>query len=193
MAPSKLLPRPNTLIDALDGEPKQPFSGRVWRAVRVGYDVLRAARAGARWDDGTFDVLYTSLAKDGAIAERRYHLSQGQPLIPSRPKYVAYELEISLKGMLDLSDHKKLESLGVDVRKFGALAYVEKHQEYPSTQQIAEVAHFLEFDGILVQSARWDCKNLVIFSERIRPEDLSTVGKPEPIDWRTWETKTKKS
>ena len=82
MATLKPPPRPSNLIDILDAQERRNFHGRVWRAVRKGYDVLRGARTGGRWDDGTFDVLYCSMTKDGAIAERHFHLSKGQPVVP---------------------------------------------------------------------------------------------------------------
>lgn len=177
--PGKHPPRPSKIIDALDAKDRLQFSGRVWRTVREGHDVLRGARSGGRWDDGTFDVLYTSLTKEGSIAERLFHLSKGQPVIPSIPKYFAYELEVSLLSVLDLSNLSEIEALGVDVTKFGALSYVERPQEYPSTQQITEIAHFLEFDGVLVPSARSQARNLVIFTERIEPSSLTVIGSPE--------------
>ena len=175
-------PRPSKIIDALDARERRPFSGRVWRAVREGYDVLRGARSGGRWDDGTFDVLYTSLRKEGAIAERLFHLSRGQPVIPSIPKYFVHEIEVTLANTLDLSDLESLKNLGVDTFKYGNLSYAERPQEYPSTQQVAEIAYFLEFEGILVPSARFDCKNLIVFTERVKPHCLSVVGVPLKVN-----------
>lgn len=192
MAVVKPSPRPNELIDALDNEDRRAYAGRIWRAVRIGHDVLRASRAGGRWDDGTFDVIYTSELKDGAIAERHFHLSQGQPLIPSKPKYVVYELQVSLTSVLDLSSMDRLTALGVNTQRYGALSYLERHQEYPTTQQIAEIAHFLDFDGILVPNARWDCKNLIILSEHVDPSNYTATGKLEPIDWDRWQISIKK-
>jgi RES domain-containing protein len=179
MPPTKP-PRPSNLIDLLDAQERREFLGRVWRAVRAGYDVLRGASAGGRWDDGTFDVLYTSATKEGAIAERKFHLSQGLPVIPSRPKYVVHELDVKLSHILDLTDTSLLEALGLDMRRFGALSYVERSQEYPTTQQIAEITHFLEFDGMLVPSARSPCNNLIIFTERVKPGAISVINS-EPM------------
>ena len=41
--------------------------------------------------DGPLDVLYTSETREAAIAERRFHLYQGQPFPPSRVRYELYE------------------------------------------------------------------------------------------------------
>lgn len=179
-------PRPNELIDLLDEMPREAFEGSLWRVVRSGRDALQGARAGGRWDDGTFDVLYSSLESDGAVAEMYFHVSKGQPLIPSRVKYFVYELEIKLFAILDLSDSVKLADIGIDTVSFGRLSYVEREQEYPTTQQVAEVAHFLDFDGVKVPSARWPCANLIAFTERIRPHNIKEIGSNGPLDWAQW-------
>lgn len=185
MPPSRP-PRPSDLIDALDDMPRGAFEGTVWRVVRSGRDALQGARSGGRWDDGTFDVLYCSLAADGAVAEAYFHLSKGQPVFPSRPKYFVHELEVRLSAVLDLSDGANLTGLGIDMAGFGRLSYVERQQEYPTTQEIAEVAHFLEFDGVKVPNARWQCANLIVFTGRTSPENLNVAGSDGPLDWAEW-------
>jgi RES domain-containing protein len=180
------LPRPSALIDALDAHARVAHQLRVWRVVREGYDPLRGARSGGRWDDGTFDVLYTSLKVEGAIRERGYHLQQGQPVFPSKPIYRAYEIDVTLSAALDLSDLAKLQALGLNTARFGSLSYAEHQQEYPSTQQLAEVANFLEFDSIFVPSARFQGNNLVILRDRIPPARIEVVGDGEIVHWRKW-------
>ncbi|MGF1611363.1 MAG: RES family NAD+ phosphorylase [Kiloniellales bacterium] len=155
----------------------------VWRVAREKRDALRGARAGGRWDDGTFDVLYTSLDADGAIAELNYHLSKGLPVVPSRVRYFLHRIEVSLEAVLDLSDPAELERLGVDMARFGRLSYAERDQEYPTTQQIAEVASFLGFDAVLVPNARWSCSNLIVFTEKVGPEQMTAEETTGPIDW----------
>ena len=76
--------RDQRLLDALERSERTPYAGRVWRSVREGQDPLTCWRAGGRWDDGTLDVLYTSETKAAAVAERQFHLYQGQPLPPSK-------------------------------------------------------------------------------------------------------------
>ena len=39
--------------------------------------------------------------------------------------------------------------------------------DYQATQAIAAAAHFLEFDGLKVPSARAPCSNLVFFTDRL--------------------------
>ena len=146
---------------------------------------MQGAPTGGRWDDGTFDVLYTSFQGDGAIAEIYYHVTKGQPVMPSRVTYACNEISASLGEVLDLSEITDLSTLGVDVNRYGRLSYAERPQEYPTTQQIAEVAHFLDFTGVLVPNARWPCANLVVFSDRVALENLS-IGASTPIDWAEW-------
>jgi len=51
------------LLDLLDAHEGIAFRGDVWRIVREGRDVLQGYPAAARWDPGTFEVLYTSLER----------------------------------------------------------------------------------------------------------------------------------
>ena len=53
--------RDNTLIDALEWSEVELFEGILWRVVRDGRDPRLCSSPGGRWDDRTFDVLYTSL------------------------------------------------------------------------------------------------------------------------------------
>ena len=149
-------------------------------------DPLRGSAPGGRWDDGTFEVLYTSLKSDGAVAEVHYHLSRGQSIFPSRMKFRRYELRVTLTRSLRLADMTALEALGMDTARYGALNYDEKQQEYPRTQEVAEIAHFLDFDGLIVPSARWECGNVVIFTDRVPPESLSVENDHGMVDWDEW-------
>ncbi len=96
--------RDSRLIDALEALSPDLLHERVWRIVREGRDPCACHASGGRWDDETFDVLYTSRNRDGAIAEMYFHVRRGQPLIPSRVHYRLDELEIDLKSVLDLTD-----------------------------------------------------------------------------------------
>jgi RES domain-containing protein len=183
--------RDNRLIDAIEAIQPTPFSGTVWRVVREGRDPLDCSRSGGRWDDGTFDVLYTSLAREGALAEMYFHLKRGQPLSPSRVRYELHEVSLSMESALKLLNLQDLTQLGVAGDTYGRLSYLEKDAEYPRTQDIAEVAHFLEFDGLLVPSARWDCLNAVVFCERCPASQREVVQSHGLIDWEAWEKITK--
>ena len=109
--------RDSKLIDVLEEADGEPFEGSIWRVVRENKDPCLCGSPGGRWDDRTFDVLYTSTERDGAIAEMYFHLSRGQPVIPSRIRYTIFELSISLSQLLTLPSLDRLANLGIDVNR----------------------------------------------------------------------------
>ena len=175
--------RDNNLIDAIEAIDPVEYSGSVWRVVRKGRDPTQCSRSGGRWDDGTFDVLYTSETREGGIEEMRYHLLRGQPVIPSQVKYRLYEIELALDGSLNLLDIDALGNIGLDISRFGQLSYQERAMEYPRSQDIGEVAQFLDFDGLVVPSARYDCRNVVAFCELLNPESMASVKDHGKVAW----------
>jgi RES domain-containing protein len=181
--------RDNALIDALESAPSTCFEGTVWRAVREGRDVLLGSNYGGRWDDGTFDVLYTSKMADGAIAEMYFHLSRGQPVMPSKVAYHLYELRVAIQHALELPDLDALAKLGIDTARYGALSYLERLQEYPRLQEIAETAHFVGFNGLIAPNARFACLNAILFCDRLSPEDAEMVRDHGAIHWDDWRKK----
>lgn len=177
------LRRDNNLIDAIEAIEPVEFSGRVWRIVRNGRDPVQCSRSGGRWDDGTFDVLYTSSAKEGAIEEMRFHLLRGQPVIPSQIKYRLFEIDLALGRSLRLLDLDALKAVGLDTARYGQLSYQQREAEYPRSQDIGEVAHFLDYDGLVVPSARCECLNVVAFCELIGPEDAISAKDHGEVAW----------
>jgi len=186
------LRRDNKLIDAIEDYASVEFDGPVWRAVRDGRDPAQCSSSGGRWDDGTFDVLYTAAEKDGAIAEMYFHLKRGQPIFPSQVRYRLHELLASLKRALRLVDLEALSVLGIDTSRYGQLMYQERQAEYPRCQDIAEVAHFLGFDGLIVPNARWDCKNIVLFCDQLEHGSIEATIDHGFVDWIQWEQINKK-
>jgi RES domain len=162
------------LLDALDALPRVPFEGTVWRAVREGRDPLQGHPSGGRWDPGTFDVLYTSMEPDGAIAEIHFHLSR-QPVFPSRLAFGLHEIAVPTTKTLRFVDLSALAPLGVDAAQYGDVLYGR-------TQAIGDAADFLGFDGLIAPNARWPCENLVIFTDRLAPVDLEVLA-VATIDW----------
>ncbi len=71
---------------------------------------------------------------------------------------------------------ESLVALGVEITRYHTF-------EYQATQAIAAAAYFLEFDSLIVPSARFDCANLVIFTERVT--GLISKGS-QPVDWERW-------
>ncbi len=182
--------RDSTLLDAIEASAASKFEGSVWRVVRGDRDPLQVSSPGGRWDDGTFDILYTSLESDGALAEMYFHIMRGQPVFPSQMVFRLYELRVALRRVLALADMAALGAFGVDVARYGSLQYARREEEYPRLQDIGEATHFLEFDGLVAPSARWQCQNLVVFTDRVAPEHLGIVHEHGPIDWDDWRQRT---
>ena len=150
----------------------------------MGRNPTQCWRAGGRWDDKSFDVLYTSEDRDGAIEERRFHLFRGQPFPPSTIRYELFELRLRLSKLISFLDLEALQSVGMVTAGFGLASYADKEIEYPRTQQIAEACFFLGADGIRVPNARHKSLNLIMFCEQDTQMDLEIVRNHGLIDWR---------
>lgn len=177
--------RDQRLLDALESVVQEPYEGIVWRSVKEGRDPLICSRSGGRWDDGTFDVLYTSETRAAAIAERRYHLYQGQPIPPFDINYELFELNVSLSAVNRFPDLKALADVGLDSASIGRLSYVKRYGEYTRSQQVAEASAFLGAGGLLVPSARHKgSMNLIVFCEQDTDTSKSVVRSHGLIDFR---------
>jgi hypothetical protein len=164
------------VLDALEALDPEPFRGAVWRVTRRGREPLRGAAAHGRWSaSGEFEVLYTSLARDGALAEIGYRLSL-QPVWPSRIEHEIHTIGVQTERNLRFADAASLAPFGVDVARYRSF-------EYEATQAIAAAANFLGFDGLIVPNARFACSNLVIFTERA-PE--LTLIDTKRVNWNSW-------
>lgn len=175
--------RDNRLLDALEAIAPAPFDAKAWRIVRDGRDPRQCSAVGGRWDDCTFDVLYTSSRADGAIAEMYFHLRRGEPVMPSRVRYRLFELSVTLSSCLQVGSLADLAAIGMQTGNFGQLSYAEREQEYPRSQEIAEAAQFIGRDGIVVPSARSDWPNIVVFCDPAGPEAVEIVKDHGLIDW----------
>ena len=183
-------PRDSDLIDALEPCTPTTLEQPIWRVVRDTRDPCQCSKPGGRWDDESIEVLYTSQARDGALAEMYFHLRKGQPVIPQKIKHRLHELQLNIENVLDLTDYRFLSDLKVDMPKYGQMTYVNKHHEYIRTQEIGEVASFLGFSGLLVPNARWDCNNVVLFCDRMDNDELDELQDHGIINWKTWERDT---
>ena len=166
-----------SILDALEAIDPERFIGEVWRVARKGRDALHGSAANGRWSPsgGEFEVLYTSLERDGALAEIGYRLSL-EPVWPSRIEHEVHLVEVETERTLKFADIESLAPLGVAVARYHTF-------EYQATQAIAAAAYFLEFDSLIVPSARFPCANLVIFAERATG---LTLRNSQAVDWDSW-------
>jgi hypothetical protein len=123
------------------------------------------------------EVLYASLERGGALAEIGYRLSL-EPVWPSRIAHQIHGIEARAGTTLRFADVASLAALGVDAARYESF-------DYAATQAIAGAAHFLEFDGLVVPSARRACHNLVLFMDRGAAGVLQ-VRSTEDVDWAAW-------
>jgi len=175
--------RDSALLDTLERLRQAPFAGTVWRSVREGRDPADCWQAGGRWDDCSFDVLYSSTNRDGAIAERRFHLFRGQPLPPSKVRYEMFELRVQLTAVIVFPDLKALQATGMNTVGYGLASYADKAAEYPRPQEVAEACFFLGADGILVAGARHASQNLIVFRGQDTALEIETVRSHGLLAW----------
>lgn len=165
------------LLDALENLKAEPFNATVWRTTWRQRDPLVGNSGGGRWDPAnSFEVLYASTQPDGSIAEVYYHLTQAP--VFSSSNVLLHQLKVSIKKILNL-DVKSLQKLGVEDPLANRI-------DFSQTQAVSSAARFLEFQGLLVPSARWECLSLVLFLDQIDINECITVGTNEPINWPAW-------
>ena len=170
------------LVDRLSQFPTEPFQGDVFRETRIGADPTAPSISGGRWapppqGDPGIHVLYTSLERDGAIAEVVSFLAQLTPIPGPRPIKVT-RLAVTTAQTMHLA-RTHLSELGVELSRYG-------DRDYAPTQRIGAALAFLGLDGLMAPSARWSCDNLMIFTDNHqRTARLESVS-DEQIEWSGW-------
>ncbi|MEA2838753.1 MAG: hypothetical protein QOF41_83 [Methylobacteriaceae bacterium] len=171
------------LLDSIDAFDREHVEANVWRVTRASRDPVLGSPSRSRWCNGRFDVLYTSFEQDGAIAEIHALLSL-QPVFPSKDHWFVHKLRVIADQSLKLADLPSLARLGVDTARYS-------ERNYSPTQEIADAAYFLGFDGLIVPSPRWACLNLVLFTGQIPPEQIEIAqSSADPIEWSAWRKKS---
>lgn len=165
------------LLDQLDALPKTAFSGEVYRATRQNLDPLASSYSNGRWmrQDGA-GVLYTSLAKEGALAEISFHWGQLVPR-PTKPVIV---------HKLSVIAHRTLKLVQVDLATLGVPETGYGGVNLPRTQEIGAAVEFLGCDGLIAPCARWSCSNLILFPDRMAEDARLEIIASEAVDWQTW-------
>ena len=165
------------LLDKLDSIQGERFEGDLWRATWAPGDPLMGDFGGGRWSpDNAFEALYTSLERDGALAETYHHLSRA-PVFSSSHMQIN-RIAITLPSVLRLS-LAHLQDLGFDDPTSARI-------DYEKSQPIGAAAHLLEYEGLIVPSARWDCSNLVLFLDRINTDEQLHLIDSHDVNWPAW-------
>lgn len=169
------------MLDALAELEQHAFVGTCWRVVREGGRVLYGSRGSGRWNPTELSVLYTALEADRALAEIHFHIGRNQSIFPSRIRHELCELSARTQQTLVLADMNDLVSLGVEQEKYQQILYTR-------TQEIGAAAAFMGFDGIIAPSARYTCRNLILFLDNFDLENVRVVSKTH-VDWMEWRRK----
>ena len=170
------------LLDTLDNLESKPFSGDVWRVTWVARHPLAGSSGGGRWSpDGGFEAIYTSFEADGACAEAYYHLFRAP--VFSSSKMALNKIRVNLKNELQL-DTELLQQVGISEPLANRI-------DYEISQQVGAAAHLLDYEGLIVPNARWNCLNLVLFLDRLDMNTQLEILKSDPIDWLVWRKNVK--
>ena len=165
------------LLDQLAAFTPIRFDAPAFRATRIGLDALTPSLAGGRWAPrDVTPVLYTSLEREGALAEISFHLSLLDPK-PSKP-VMLHRMYATARATIRLL-RADLVSLGVDWDDYHSVGYNR-------TQEIGAAIAFLECDGLLAPSARWPCDNLMLFMSNHALADKLELESSEPVNWVAW-------
>ena len=173
------------LADRLGALPTETFNGDVFRATRASADPTAPSLNGGRWsrpqngNPGT-NVLYTSMERDGALAELAWFLAEQNPIPRAREVKVS-RLAVTTSKTLRLAS-ADFSALGVDIKRYG-------ERDYSRTQEIGATLAWLGLDGMIAPSARWKCDNLMIFTDNHTLGEKLEVIDWELIEWRVWAEK----
>jgi RES domain-containing protein len=169
------------LVDQLSVLAVERFDGEVFRVTGASADPLASSVNGGRWaprGNGTdVPILYTSLKRDGALAEVVSYLAMLTPLPTSKPLKVS-RLGVSTSQTLRLA-RVTLERLGVDMTQYGV-------RDYRLTQNIGAALAFLGLDGLIAPSARWACDNLMVYTANHPLTERLELIDAEAVDWGLW-------
>lgn len=169
------------LIEKIQKLPKIQFDGDVFRATGIKADPAAFSTSGGRWSisgdsDGGFSILYTSLERNGALAEVASYLSLLSP-VPQKSLKV-HRITVSVNQTLKLAA-SNFSDLGIDPEAYG-------QRSYERTQLIGAAINFLELDGLIAPSARWSCDNLMIFENNHSLESKLEVIEDEEVLYQEW-------
>lgn len=142
------------LLESLAKLPRSAWQGIVYRHMFGLNSPKRENRLGARWNPPDVPAIYCCLEQETAVSEGDFQIST-QPFRPIAERRI-HRVEVSLNGVVQLTDWQLLESLGIDRASYADI-------EPPRCKEIGGALQYLGHDGILVPSARHKGLNLVIY------------------------------
>lgn len=88
------------------------------------------------------------------------------------------ELDVSLDKTLRLAV-SDFSSLGIDGNMYG-------ERNYEQTQRVGAAVNFLELDGLIAPSARWECDNLIIYGDNHSMDKKLEAIKSAELPFAEW-------
>jgi RES domain-containing protein len=164
---------PASLLDALQAIAPAPWAGRAFRHTFADYAPDVENTRGARWNPPGTAAIYTSLTREGVLAEAEHQLSI-QPIRP-RVKRTIHTLDITLCSVLDLTSMQALARVGIGPGELGG-------DDMLACQQVGGATSWLDHDGLLIPSARAEAVNLVIFPASRTPDASFSVTASELLN-----------
>jgi RES domain-containing protein len=155
------------------------FEGLVWRCVPRGSHPLHVGfilLARGRWNrHDEYGCLYTSLSRDGALAEYAKELrGLGIESSADRPKDVV-TLNVRVARVLDLTDAGRRERFGISLDTLTG----DSEDDLESCRLVADMARLAGFDAILSPSAALaGARNLNLYIDG-RADHLRLTEGPE--------------
>jgi len=170
-----MLERDPGLLEQLEDCPQGTLEGVTNRVVWADRSPVQGSNGKrGRWNspDGDFEILNTSLLAEGADAEFESFWS----LFEQRPdrKALNWKLKVRLKRVVELS-FEDLERLGVRQADY-------QDRNYSRTQEISDGLNYLGCDGLIVPSARYDCKNLIIYTQNLDKDSFV-----DEVEWKEFQ------
>ncbi|MCT7376005.1 RES family NAD+ phosphorylase [Chelativorans salis] len=169
------------LLDTLASLPQERFSGEVFRVTPMNKDPTAFSNNGGRWAPepsgaAAVQILYTSLEKEGALAEVVSYLLLQNPT-PTKPLCL-HRLRVTTSKTLRII-RAEFASLGIEEPRY-------EERNYGRTQEIGAAVSFLECDGLIAPSARWPCDNLMIYGDNHSLDETLEPIDSEVINWFDW-------
>lgn len=141
---------PAALLDTIERLETVVVDEVVYRHMLGDFSPARANTRGARWNPPDVAAIYTSFARETALAEADYHLSLQVP--PMRVRRTMYRIRVKLQVVATVRDVTTLLRLGVD-----------SSSELATCQRVGGAVASLGRNGLIVPSLRHAGLNLVIY------------------------------
>ena len=159
-------------LDFLQEQEGGNWDGEVFRHMFAYFPPHRENTGGARWNPSGVAAIYASLKRATALAESEHQISL-QPVRP-RVRRTIYRIQIRLDNALRLPQ-SALDHLGATAEVIAAI-------DLGPCQMIGGAVAWLEYDGMIVPSARHQGSNLVLFPTNQSVDYTFDVVGEEVID-----------